>query len=100
MDITVRRNAFGSQVYSFEAPVDLTLENETDHTVLTGVFIRAPWVEEHGPGVQVVATCDGHTVGVRQGHLLGVSFHPELTDDTRLHEYFLREVVAEARAAA
>ena len=73
---------------------------EDDHTVLTGVFIRAPWVEEHGPGVQVVATCDGHAVGVRQGHLLGVAFHPELTDDTRLHEYFLREVVAEARAAA
>jgi 5'-phosphate synthase pdxT subunit len=57
-------------------------------------------VEEHGPAVQVVATCDGHAVGVRQGHLLGVAFHPELTDDTRLHEYFLREVVAEARSAA
>lgn len=100
MDITVRRNAFGSQVYSFEAPVDLCLEGEDDHTVMTGVFIRAPWVEEHGPAARVVATCDGRTVGVRQGHLLGVSFHPELTDDTRLHEYFLREVVAEARAAA
>ncbi len=99
MDITVRRNAFGSQVNSFEAPVDLCLEGEDDHTVLTGVFIRAPWVEEHGAGVQVLATCDGHVVGVRQGHLLGVSFHPELTGDTRLHEYFLREVVAEARAA-
>jgi 5'-phosphate synthase pdxT subunit len=99
MDITVRRNAFGSQVNSFEAPVDLCLEGEDDRTVLTGVFIRAPWVEEHGAGVQVVATCDGHVVGVRQGHLLGVSFHPELTGDTRLHEYFLREVVAEATAA-
>ena len=100
MDITVRRNAFGSQVNSFEAPVDLCLEGEDDHAVLTGVFIRAPWVEEHGPGVQVLATCDGHAVGVRQGHLLAVSFHPELTDDTRLHEYFLREVVAEAGGAA
>jgi pyridoxal 5'-phosphate synthase pdxT subunit len=100
MDVTIRRNAFGSQVHSFEAPVDLCLEGEDDRTVLTGVFIRAPWVEEHGPAVQVVATCDGHVVGVRQGHLLGVAFHPELTDDTRLHEYFLREVVTEARRSS
>jgi pyridoxal 5'-phosphate synthase pdxT subunit len=98
MDVTVRRNAFGSQMYSFEAPVDLCLAGEEDLTVFTGVFIRAPWVEEHGPRVEVVATCDGRVVGVRQGHLLGVAFHPELTSDTRLHEYFLREVVAEARA--
>jgi 5'-phosphate synthase pdxT subunit len=100
MDITVRRNAFGRQVCSFEAPVDLHLEGECDLTVLGGVFIRAPWVEEHGPAVQVIATCDGHIVGVRQGHLLAVAFHPELTGDTRLHEYFLREVVSEARSAA
>ncbi len=100
LDITVRRNAFGSQVHSFEAPVDLSLEGEDDHRVMTGVFIRAPWVEERGPHVEVVARYDGHVVGVRQGHLLAVAFHPELTDDTRLHEYFLREVVAEARPAA
>jgi pyridoxal 5'-phosphate synthase pdxT subunit len=100
MDVTVRRNAFGGQVHSFEAPVDLSLTGEEDHTVFTGVFIRAPWVEHYGAGVEVVATCDEHVVGVRQGHLLGVAFHPELTDDTRLHEYFLREVVAEARSAA
>jgi pyridoxal 5'-phosphate synthase pdxT subunit len=99
MDVVVRRNAFGSQVHSFEAPVDLSLSGESDHTVFTGVFIRAPWVEQYGAGVEVVATCDGHVVGVRQGHLLAVAFHPELTDDTRLHEYFLREVVAEAHPA-
>jgi 5'-phosphate synthase pdxT subunit len=100
MDITVRRNAFGSQVHSFEAPVELCLAGEGDRAVFTGVFIRAPWVEERGSEVEVVATCDGRIVGVRQGHLLAVAFHPELTDDTRLHEYFLREVVAEARSAA
>jgi pyridoxal 5'-phosphate synthase pdxT subunit len=100
MDITVRRNAFGRQVRSFEAPVDLCLLGEADSAVFPGVFIRAPWVEESGPDVQVVARCDEHIVGVRQGHMLGVAFHPELTDDARLHEYFLREVVAEAHAAA
>jgi 5'-phosphate synthase pdxT subunit len=96
MDITVRRNAFGRQVYSFEAPVEVSLSGDDDDSQMLGVFIRAPWVEEAGPAVEVIARCDGHVVGVRQGHMMGVAFHPELTDDTRLHEYFLREVVAEA----
>jgi 5'-phosphate synthase pdxT subunit len=96
MDVTVRRNAFGRQTRSFEAPVELSLtpgERETIH----GIFIRAPWVEEMGPGVEVIARCDGHVVGVRQDHMIGVAFHPELGEDTRLHDYFL-EVVRASRA--
>ena len=93
MDVTVRRNAFGRQVHSFEAPVQLSLAGEQDLEPFPGVFIRAPWVEESGPGVQVVATYDGHVVGVRQGSLLGVAFHPELTSDTRIHRYFLEHLV-------
>ena len=67
--------------------------SETFH----GIFIRAPWVEHVGPGVEVIARCDGHIVGVRQDHMIGVAFHPELGDDTRLHDYFL-EVVRASRA--
>jgi 5'-phosphate synthase pdxT subunit len=88
MDVTVRRNAFGRQTKSFEAPVDLRLTPEGDET-FHGIFIRAPWVEEIGPGVDVIARCDGRIVGVRKGHVIGVAFHPELGDDTRLHAYFL-----------
>jgi 5'-phosphate synthase pdxT subunit len=92
MDVTVRRNAFGRQVHSFEAPVELCLRGDADPEVFPGVFIRAPWVEESGPAVRVVATWEGHVVGVQQDGLLGVAFHPELTDDTRLHAYFLHLV--------
>jgi 5'-phosphate synthase pdxT subunit len=94
MDITVRRNAFGRQVHSFEAPVDLCLPGDAASAAFPGVFIRAPWVEESGPGVEVIATCEGHVVGVRQGSMLAVAFHPELTDDARLHAYFLRSIAA------
>lgn len=93
MDVTVRRNAFGRQTHSFEAPVELSLVSgapETTH----GIFIRAPWVEEVGPGVEIIARLDGRIVGVRQGHMLAVAFHPELGDDTRLHDYFLEVVRA------
>ena len=108
MDITVRRNAFGRQTRSFEAPVDLCLAGaaggaagaapEGDSPGATtpargiafrGIFIRAPWVEEMGPAVEAIAHCDGHVVGVRQKNMIGVAFHPELGDDTRLHAYFL-----------
>lgn len=95
MDVTVRRNAFGRQVHSFEAPVDLYLPGE-EPASFPGVFIRAPWVEEYGPDVRVIATWEGRIVGVEQGSMLGVAFHPELTDDSRLHEYFLRRMVAKA----
>ena len=84
MDVTVRRNAFGRQTRSFEAPVDLCLTPEANET-FHGIFIRAPWVETIGSGVEVIARYDGHIVGVRQDHMIGVAFHPELGDDTRLH---------------
>jgi 5'-phosphate synthase pdxT subunit len=109
MDITVRRNAFGRQTRSFEAPVELSLGIDTGPEAggegataaggvapvpdtFHGIFIRAPWVETVGPGVEVIARCDGHIVGVKQGHLLAVAFHPELGDDTRLHRYLLQMV--------
>jgi len=94
LDITVRRNAFGSQVYSFEGLVELDLSGNGQPETYPGVFIRAPWVEEWGPGVRVIARCEGRVVGVEQGLLLGFAFHPELTKDTRIHEYFLRRVSA------
>jgi len=93
MDVTVRRNAFGRQTRSFEAPVELSLVPGVSETI-HGIFIRAPWVEEAGPGVEVIARCDGRVVGVRQGHVMGVGFLPELGDDTRLHDYFLEMVRA------
>jgi 5'-phosphate synthase pdxT subunit len=89
LDITVRRNAFGSQVESFES--DLDVEGVGD---VHGVFIRAPWVERAGPSVQVLARVGEHPVAVRQGHLMATSFHPELTGDTRMHELFVRRLVA------
>ena len=98
MDITVRRNAFGRQVHSFEAPVELRLVRGRSE-IFPGVFIRAPWVEEVGERVEVIATLEGHVVGVRQDHLVGVAFHPELTDDHRVHEYFLNMVAARVRTA-
>jgi pyridoxal 5'-phosphate synthase pdxT subunit len=98
MDVTVHRNAFGRQTHSFEASVELCLGPGTTET-FPGIFIRAPWVEEAGPGVDVIARCDGHIVGVRQGHMIGVAFHPELGDDTRLHSYFLELVRASGRHA-
>lgn len=94
LDITVRRNAFGPQVYSFEGPVELDLSGNGQPETYPGVFIRAPWVEEWGPGVRVIARCEGHVVGVEQGLLLGFAFHPELTKHTRIHEYFLQRVSA------
>jgi 5'-phosphate synthase pdxT subunit len=85
LDITVRRNAFGAQVHSFETELDMA---GADGPV-TGVFIRAPIVTRVGPDVQVVSEFEGQIVGVLQGRILGTSFHPELTDDPRCHEYFL-----------
>jgi len=93
MDITARRNAFGRQLHSFEAPVELTLAGVA-HGSMRGIFIRAPWVDDVGPGVEIIAEYDGRIVGVRQGHLLAIAFHPELGDDTRLHSYFLELVSA------
>jgi len=88
VDIGVRRNAFGRQVASFET--DLELPGGGDP--LRAVFIRAPWIEEVGPGVEVLAEVDGHPVLAREGRFLVAAFHPELTDDTRLHRLFLESV--------
>ena len=86
LDVRAERNAFGRQVRSFEASLDLFGEP------LHAVFIRAPWVAEAGADVEVLAEVDGHPVAVRQGNVMAVAFHPELTDDTRLHERFLASV--------
>ena len=86
IDMTVRRNAFGRQVDSFES--DLTFNAQTFHAV----FIRAPWVEEVGLGVEVLATAAEHPVAVRQGKLLATSFHPELTNNLFVHRYFFDEI--------
>jgi pyridoxal 5'-phosphate synthase pdxT subunit len=85
-DYLCRRNAFGRQLHSFEQ--DLRVEGLGEEP-LRAVFIRAPWVEEHGPEVEVLAEVDGHPVAVRQGILLAVAFHAELTDDSRLHAAFM-----------
>jgi 5'-phosphate synthase pdxT subunit len=84
LDVSARRNAFGRQSHSFES--DLELDG---FGPLRAVFIRAPWVEEHGPDVEVLAEVDGHPVAVRQGDVLAVAFHPELTDDDRLHRWLV-----------
>lgn len=88
MDIGVRRNAYGRQVDSFEADLDVAGLDEP----FTAVFIRAPVVERAGGSVEVLATLDDRPVLVRQDHLLASSFHPEMTDDGRIHELFLRIV--------
>ncbi len=85
LDVTVRRNAFGRQIDSFETDLDVVGIDGTVHAV----FIRAPWVERVGPGVEVLARAHGHPVAVRQGRLLATSFHPEATDDTRVHALFV-----------
>ena len=86
MDIEARRNAFGRQVRSFEQ--DVHVQGLGDEP-LRAVFIRAPWIEEAGDGVEVLAEVDGHPVVARERNMLVAAFHPELTDDLRLHALFL-----------
>jgi 5'-phosphate synthase pdxT subunit len=86
VDATAARNAFGRQLQSFEA--DLELSGIGDEP-LRAVFIRAPWVERCGPGVEVLATYEGHPVAIREGGVLACAFHPELTEDPRLHALFM-----------
>jgi 5'-phosphate synthase pdxT subunit len=83
LDVSTRRNAFGRQVASFET--DVTIDGEP----MRAVFIRAPWIEEAGDEVEVLAEVDGHPVAVRQGNVLAVAFHPELTGDDRLHRWLV-----------
>jgi 5'-phosphate synthase pdxT subunit len=86
LDIATRRNAFGRQLRSFEADVELAgVEGGPMHAV----FIRAPWVQDRGAGVEVLGSVDEHPVAIRQGHVLAVAFHPELTGDDRLHRLLL-----------
>jgi 5'-phosphate synthase pdxT subunit len=89
MDVRAERNAFGRQLQSFEVDVEV-------HGIAGGplraVFIRAPWIAEHGPGVEILAEVDGHAVAAREGNMLAVAFHAELTDDDRLHRLFLEGI--------
>jgi pyridoxal 5'-phosphate synthase pdxT subunit len=96
VDVEVRRNAFGRQAASFEADLDVTGEDEP----VRAVFIRAPWIEAVGPQVEVLAEVDGHPVLAREGRFLVAAFHPELTDDTRMHERFLELIREESNVRA
>jgi 5'-phosphate synthase pdxT subunit len=96
-DYRCLRNAFGRQLQSFEQ--DLRMEGLGEEP-LRAVFIRAPWVEDHGSGVEVLAEVDGHPVAVRDGSLLAVAFHAELTDDSRVHAYFMAMASTKAHADA
>src|SRR5262249_44058273 len=89
MDLRCERNAFGRQLHSFEADLDFA---GIPDGPLHAIFIRAPWITDHGPSVEILATVDGHPVAARQDNLLAVSFHPELTPDLRLHELFVSGV--------
>jgi 5'-phosphate synthase pdxT subunit len=94
LDISTRRNAFGRQLRSFEAELDV---DGVDGGPLHAVFIRAPWVVNTGPDVEILAQVDEHPVAIRQGNVLAVSFHPELAGETRLHELLLAMSAAAAR---
>ena len=93
LDITVRRNAFGRQVDSFESDIAF---NDGSAQLIRAVFIRAPWVEKVSDSVQVLASVDTHPVAVRSETALATSFHPELTGDHRIHRYFIEQVARPA----
>jgi 5'-phosphate synthase pdxT subunit len=97
MDIVAERNAFGRQLHSFEEDLEFA---DIPGGPVRAVFIRAPWITEHGPDVQVLAAVDGHPVAARQGSLMAISFHPELGDDDRLHRVFLEQVRAARNGGA
>ncbi len=86
MDIRATRNAFGRQVHSFVGPVEVA---GVEGGPLSAAFIRAPWIAEHGPGVEILGAVDGHPVAAREGNVTAVSFHPEITGDDRLHAAWL-----------
>jgi 5'-phosphate synthase pdxT subunit len=95
LDVRARRNAFGRQVSSFEADVPVLGAG-----AMRAVFIRAPWVDEVGEGVEVLAEVEGHPVAVRQDNVLAVAFHPELTGDGRLHEWLVDRIRSDAAKEA
>jgi len=96
MDIRAKRNAFGRQIKSFEADLDFSPLQDGS---LRGVFIRAPWIAEHGPDVEILAEVEGHPIAARQGHMLAVAFHSELSEDDRVHRLFLEWARSVASAA-
>jgi 5'-phosphate synthase pdxT subunit len=87
LDVTAKRNAFGRQRQSFEADLDV---KDFNGGPLRAVFIRAPWVEETGEGVEVLAEVEGHPVAVRQGNVLAVAFHPEIAGESRIHQWVVQ----------
>ena len=93
LDITVRRNAFGRQVDSFESDIDFT---DGSNDPIRAVFIRAPWVEKVGDSIKILASVNSHPVAVRSETALATSFHPELTGDNRIHRYFIEQVARPA----
>jgi pyridoxal 5'-phosphate synthase pdxT subunit len=93
MDIRARRNAFGRQLNSFETDLEIA---GLDGGPVRAVFIRAPWIADHGDAVEVLAEVDGHPVAARQDTMLVISFHPEIAGESRVHELFLRDVRAQA----
>jgi 5'-phosphate synthase pdxT subunit len=95
MDMRARRNAFGRQLHSFEA--DVTLSG-LDGGPIRGIFIRAPWIAEHGDDVEIIGEVGGHAVAARQGAMLAVAFHAELGEDERLHRMFVENVLRVAGA--
>jgi len=96
MDTTCRRNAFGRQVRSFEADLDIP---GIDGDPVRAVFIRAPWIDAHGPDVEILASVEGHPVAARQGNVLVIAFHPEIAGESRLHALFLDGVRARIASA-
>jgi len=99
IDMVVRRNAFGRQVNSFETWLHVAEITEPDSEPLLAVFIRAPWIEHVGADARVLARYDGKIVAVRQGDVLATAFHPEITGDHRVHQYFVDIVASRVPAA-
>jgi 5'-phosphate synthase pdxT subunit len=94
MDIRAQRNAFGRQIRSFEADLDVDC---LEGGAMRAIFIRAPWIAEYGEGVEVLASVDGHPVAAREGAILAVAFHSELSGDDRLHRWLLARVAERAK---
>jgi pyridoxal 5'-phosphate synthase pdxT subunit len=100
MDMLAERNAFGRQLRSFEADLQVEGMGIPPGPPLRGVFIRAPWIADHGPGVEILAQVDGHPVAAREGSVTAVAFHTELGHDDRLHRLFLSDVAASSGAGS
>lgn len=100
IDAEARRNAFGRQLQSFEADLEFEPSSGIGPEPLRAAFIRAPWIESHGPGVEVLARWDGHPVAIREGNVLVCAFHPEITGDSRVHALLMAMATAARRRVA